>query len=282
MNQREIDVIINEVIPTLPYKAEEIGIIAPYNNQTNAIQKTIWEKIDVATVHKFQGREKDAVIMTTVDDIITPFSDNPNLLNVAVSRAKQKFYLIVSGNEHPMNGNIDLISYIEYNNCTVTSSKIHSIFDYLYKQYTDTRIAYLRKRKKISVYDSENLTYALIVDILHNNVCMQHLDVICHLPLAMLICDFSQLNDEERKYAQNDKTHIDFMIYNRVVKRHILAIETDGYTFHKPGTKQFERDKKKDRILSLYEIPLIRLSTTGSNERKIIEDKLSEIIKKNK
>ncbi|SKB55924.1 AAA domain-containing protein [Macellibacteroides fermentans] len=279
MNQREIDVIINEVIPTLPYKAEEIGIIAPYNNQTNAIQKTIWENIDVATVHKFQGREKDAIIMTTVDDIITPFSDNPNLLNVAVSRAKQKFYLVVSGNEHPMNGNIsDLISYIEYNNCTATSSKIHSIFDYLYKQYTDTRIAYLRKRKKISVYDSENLTYALIVDILHNNVCMQHLDVICHLPLAMLICDFSQLNDEERKYAQNDKTHIDFMIYNRVVKRHILAIETDGYAFHKPGTKQFERDKKKDRILSLYEIPLIRLSTTGSNERKIIEDKLSEII----
>ena len=55
--------------------------------------------------------------MTTVDDTITAFSDDPNLLNVAVSRAKQQFYLVVSGNEQPKDCNInDLIAYIEYNN----------------------------------------------------------------------------------------------------------------------------------------------------------------------
>ena len=75
--------------------------------------------------------------MTTVDDIITEFTDDPNLLNVAVSRAKQKFCLVVSGNKQPDNCNIsDLIAYIEYNNCSITNSKIHSIFDYLYKPYT--------------------------------------------------------------------------------------------------------------------------------------------------
>ena len=38
-----------------------------------------------------------------------------------------------------------------------------------------------------------------------------------------------------------------------------------------------ERDIKKDRILELYGIPLVRLSTIGSNEKKIIGDKLSEV-----
>lgn len=66
--------------------------------------------------------------------------------------------------------------------------------------------------------------------------------------------------------------------YNRVSKQPVLAIETDGYTFHKSGTSQSERDIKKDHILELYEIPLVRLSTIGSNEKKIIEDKLSEIL----
>ena len=267
LNQREIDVIKEEVLPALSYDTDEIGVIAPYNKQVNAVKSALEESIDVATVHKFQGREKDAIIMTTVDDTITAFSDDPNLLNVAVSRAKQQFYLVVSGNEQPKDCNIsDLIAYIEYNNGTVIASKIHSIFDYLYEQYTDARIAYLKKHKKISEYDSENLTFALIEDILQENINMCHLNIICHLPLYMLIQDYSLLNTEESKYAANINTHIDFLIYNRVSKQPVLAIETDGYMYHKSGTRQAERDVKKDHILELYGIPLVRLSTIGSNE----------------
>ncbi|MEG2946797.1 MAG: AAA domain-containing protein [Bacteroidales bacterium] len=280
MNRREIDVIKGEVLPQLSYDPEEIGIIAPYNNQVNSIKNDLGtSRIDVATVHKFQGREKNAVIMTTVDDIITPFSDDPNLLNVAVSRAKQKFYLVVSGNEQPRDGNIcDLIAYIEYNNCSVSESKIHSIFDYLYQQYTEVRIAYLRKHKRISQYDSENLTYALIKEILQENILLHHLDVICHQPLNMLIRDYSLLNKEECKYAMHHATHIDFLIYNRVSKMPVLAVETDGYAYHKADSAQFARDKKKDRILDLYGIALVRLSTTGNNEKKMIIDKLMALL----
>ncbi|MBS6339297.1 MAG: AAA family ATPase, partial [Bacteroides ovatus] len=202
MNQREIDVIKEEVLPNLSYETDEIGVIAPYNKQVDAVKSALEEDIDVATVHKFQGREKDAIIMTTVDDVITSFSDDPNLLNVAVSRAKSQFYLVVSGNEQPKDCNIsNLIAYIEYNNGTVSTSKIHSIFDYLYEQYTDARIAYLKKHKKISEYDSENLTFALLEDILKENINMRHLNIICHLPLYMLIQDYSLLNEEESKYA---------------------------------------------------------------------------------
>src|SRR3712207_8363131 len=72
--------------------------------------------VEVATVHKYQGREKDTIIMSVVDNQITSFVDEANLLNVAVSRAKRKFVLVVTGNEQEKKGNItDLIDYIYYN-----------------------------------------------------------------------------------------------------------------------------------------------------------------------
>ena len=279
MNQREIDVIRKEVLPTLSYKAEKIGIIAPYNAQVDALQQQIGAPIDIATVHKFQGREKDAIVMSTVENQISDFVDDPNLLNVAVSRAKQKFCLVVTGNKQQKSDNIsDLLAYIEYNNFTVTESKIRSIFDYLYKQYTEARMAYLATRKRVSEYDSENLTYALIEDILRNNTAMRHLDVVCHLPLRMLIRDFSLLDESECRYAGNGLTHVDFLIYNKVGKQPVLVIETDGYQHHKEGSRQKERDKMKDRILELYGIPCERLKTTESNERERIETRLKDVL----
>ncbi len=279
MNPREIEVITREVIPTLQCEMSEIGVIAPYNNQVDALNKLLGEHIDVATVHKFQGREKDAIILSSVDDTITKFSDDANLLNVAISRAKRQFCLVVSGNDQPKDCNIsDLLAYIEYNNCTVSDSKICSVFDLLYKQYAEARMAFLKKHQRISEYDSENLTYALLEDILTDNPDFAHLGIICHQPLRQLLRDLSLLDEEDCRYVFNAATHLDFLLYNRVGKQPVLAIETDGYEFHKEGTKQSERDNRKNRILALYEIPLLRLSTIGTDERKRIENKLSEIL----
>jgi len=279
VNQREIDVIRKEVLQMLSCKAEHIGIIAPYNAQVDALQRQIKAPIDIATVHKFQGREKDAIVMSIVDNRISDFADDPNLLNVAVSRAKQKFCLVMTGNKQPKSGNIcDLLAYIEYNNFTVTESKIHSIFDYLYKQYTEARIAYLAAHKRISESYSENLTYTLLEDILHGNAALRHLDIVCHLPLRMLLRDFSLLDENERRYAGNSLTHVDFLIYNKVGKQPVLVIETDGHFYHRQGSRQKERDTMKDRILQLYGIPCQRLSTVESNERERIETRLREIL----
>lgn len=84
-----------------------------------------------------------------MDDEISDFADDPYLINVALSRAKKKLMLVVTGNEQSKERNItDLIDYIQYNNFEVTESKIYSIFDYLYKQYTEERRVYLQKHKK--------------------------------------------------------------------------------------------------------------------------------------
>ena len=130
-NQRQIDVIKEEILSK--YTEEEIanlGIIAPYNNQTDAIRSQI-PGIDAATVHKYQGREKDNIIISTVDNEITSFADDANMLNVAISRAKKKLAIVISGNEQPENSNlVALLKYIQYNNFTIEDSKVNSIFDF--------------------------------------------------------------------------------------------------------------------------------------------------------
>lgn len=266
-NQRQIDVIKEEILPTIDIPKEKVGIIAPYNAQVDAIMDQI-PGIDVATVHKFQGREKDIIILSTVDDQIKDFTDDPYLLNVAVSRAKKRLIVVVSGNEQDKTGNIvDLVSYIRYNRMEVVDSQVYSVFDYLYSQYREKRRAFLRGKARISEYDSENLTYTVLCDILKDH---SEYGVVCHEPLAMIIRDVSKLSDDEMKYALNPATHVDFLIFNKLSKQPVAAIETDGYMYHKEGTTQYERDKKKDHILELCGLTLIRLSTNGSGEKERI------------
>lgn len=278
-NPREIETIRREVLPSLPCEQAEIGIISPYNEQVNALHRELGEGIDVATVHKFQGREKEAIILSTVDDQITAFTDDPNLLNVAVSRAKRQFTLVTSSNEQPDSRDIaDLLAYIDYNGGKITESTIHSVFDMLYEPYAEARREFLKRHRRISEFDSENLIYALLEQVLEAEPAFRYLGVLCHQPLRQLIRDWTLLNDEERRYASNGATHLDFLIYNRVSKRPVLAIETDGYQFHKQGTRQSERDRMKDRILDRYALPLLRLSTTGTDEEAKIKDQLSKIV----
>ncbi len=276
-SQRQIDVIKNEIIPKYVSNPEETGIIAPYKNQVEALSKEITD-IDAATVHKFQGKEKENIIISTVDDEISDFADDPYLINVAVSRAKKKLMLVVTGNVQSKEHNItDLIDYIQYNNFEVTESKIYSIFDYLYKQYTEERRVYLQKHKKVSEYDSENLMYSLIEDIISANK-YSSLEVVCHFPLNMLIKNPELLNEQECQYAMNPATHLDFLIYNRIGKKPVLAIEVDGYSYHKEDTIQASRDLLKNHIMELYEIPLLRFKTNGSGEKDKIVEMLDKLV----
>ena len=141
-NQRQIDIIKDELVNQ---DTIDIGIIAPYNNQVNLIKKDI-KNIEVSTVHKFQGREKDVIIISTVDDNISDFVGNPNILNVAISRAKKKLVFIVTGNEITNTNILDFIEYTKYINMDVEESKISSVFDLLYKQYESERIEYFKKQ----------------------------------------------------------------------------------------------------------------------------------------
>lgn len=68
------------------------------------------------------------------------------------------------------------------------------------------------------------------------------------------------------------------MCYNRITKVPVLAIEVDGFHYHKEGTRQAERDHMKDEIFAKYEIPLLRLPTNGSGEMQKIKAMLCPVI----
>ena len=231
-SKRQIDVIKQNIITEYSLDADETGIISPYRNQVNALNDEIGE-FEIDTVHKFQGREKDNIIISTVDDEISDFVDDPNLLNVAISRANKRLMIVVTGNLQKKERIItELIDYINYNNFEVSDSNVCSVFDYLYSQYKDERDEYLKKHPKISMYDSENLMYCLIKDIIAENK-FSSLGVICRIPLRILIRNFDLLSEKECSYAMNHSTHLDFLIYNKITKKPLLAIEVDGYEFHK-------------------------------------------------
>ena len=261
-NQREIDVIVQEVMPLCEDKGS-VGIITPYRTQAEAINRVLGKDI-ASTVHKYQGRECDTIIMSMVDNLPTSFSDDKNLLNVAISRAKSQLYIVTSGNEMPEDTNIaQLISYARYNNFAVKDSKIHSVFDLLYQQYTVERLAYQAEHAKVSNYMSENLVYDLLVKVL-DELSWKNLSIVCHYPLAKIISDWSLLTSQEKDYAKNALTHIDFLIYNSLTKQPMMAIEVDGWHYHNDKVVQQSRDRLKNQILEKYSLPLYRISTTDT------------------
>lgn len=118
--------------------------------------------------------------------------------------------------------------------------------------------------------------YSLIDDIIADNK-YSSLDVICHLPLNMLIRSLEFLSEQECQYVMNPATHLDFLLYNRIGKKPVLAIEVDGYEYHKEGTVQVSRDLLKNHIMELYEIPLLRFKTNGSGEKEKIVEVLEKL-----
>lgn len=281
LNQRQIDVIKEEIIPQQKLCTTDgsLGIVTPYRNHTNALQQNFKDlKVKADTVDKFQGQENEVIILSTVDNEISEFADNSNRLNVAVSRAIDQLILVVNDTDSLIDTNIgDLVKYIEYNNFSIVDSKVNSIFDYLYECYASSRKKILKGCKSISRYDSENLMHKLITNIFKEEK-INHLGIAVHVPLRTILKDANLLTSDEKKYAFNPLTHIDFLIFNKIDKSPTLAIEVDGISFHAEGTKQAIRDSLKDSILKKYNIKLFRAKTNGSNERKRLIEEFSKII----
>lgn len=261
-NQREIDVIVQEVLPQCA-DSGSIGIITPYRQQADEINKALGKDI-ASTVHKYQGRECDTIIMSMVDNNPTEFSDDSNLLNVAISRAKTHLCVVTNGNKMPKESNLaQLIDYVRYNNFEVRQSEVSSVFDLLYKQYTSQRLDSLANKPVVSDYISENLFYNTLMEAI-TALGLVHIDVLCHYPVVRFISDWSLLTEEEKAFASNRLSHVDFLVYNSLTKRPLLVIEVDGWYYHKRQGGQVTRDALKDKLLAKFGLPLHRILTTDT------------------
>jgi len=275
-SEREADEILNIVTAEHP---DDLGIISPYRVQVRTIESKLNStNVEVSTIHKFQGREKKNIILSTVVNDSNDFVNDPNMINVAVSRAIDRFTLVASDKIVKGENGIlaDLVHYMEYH--TDFSDKqvgrICSIFDILYSDYAD-KLDEFRKKHPSKDFDSENLVKALILEILSDKK-HNHLKMSSHVPLKEILKEkFIKMTPEEYAFYKNPWSHADFVIYNRFSHKPYAIIEVDGVEFHEQQEKQVQRDALKDSIINKSGIRFIRLKTNESNEKQRVINLLS-------
>ena len=282
-NQRELDVIVQEVLisPECVKDSERIGIVTPYRKQADEAGKLVSNGVESDTVHKYQGREKDIMIMSTV--LSGPrgtsglkFVDDPHMVNVAVSRAIQQFILVTDYELFYKKGKHigDLIRYIQYSTLdqNVIESKIVSIFDLLYRSYSQRLLQYKMKMEPDAQYQSEEALRELLNDILHEEEfdCFGYVQ---GMLLRNLLNDTALLSEAELNFV-NNRASLDFVVFYKQDKACVLVIEVDGFAFHENNPRQLQRDQMKDHILQKYDICILRLPTNGSGEAEKIRTAL--------
>ncbi|MBQ8726081.1 MAG: AAA family ATPase [Clostridia bacterium] len=283
-NERQVDIIEKEIIEKLP--TSQTGIIAPYNNQIELLNSRFGNLgYVIDTIHKFQGKEKDYIIMSTVankikfyeDEEQIDFLNNPNLINVAISRAKKRLYILASEEVLSQEGSIlrDLSKYYECycNETKVLKTNVFSVFDLMYDDYAPI----LEKTKKellnISNFSSENII-ATVIDEICKSGEYGALGYKFNYPLKYVIKINTLTDLEDIKFVSNINTHCDFVIYNKLNKEIEMVVEVDG-SQHKEEC-QAKRDRRKDRLLENAGIKILRLSTTTIEcKEKIIEKLLT-------
>ncbi|WP_067751092.1 AAA domain-containing protein [Orrella dioscoreae] len=285
-NQRELD----SLLKVLEAEGDPVGIdrdgrgfIAPFRNQVDLSGTHLPVDFVKDTVHKFQGRECDEIVFSTVLDRKrynqTPqrlaFVDDPRMINVAVSRAKRCFTL-VTGDEVFTEHNrhiAALMRYITYYapDDQVVRAPVVSAFDLLYREF-DQSLARLdaRLRPEDSRYKSEQIVAQLLREALADPSC-QGLIVHDQVKLDQLA---SPSNTEwtPRERAFMARASCDFVIYFKVGKTPVGVIEVDGGSHDRPD--QIERDGVKNGILAKVEIPILRLRTVESR----IAERIGEFI----
>ena len=264
----------------------DIGFIAPYNNQVNLAGAYLPEKYARATIHKFQGRECKEIIFSTVLDKkennqnSINFVDNPHLVNVAVSRAINKFTLVTGDDVFTRNNRslAALVRYIKYYapDDHVHDSPVISAFDLLYNEY-DRSLEKLNDRLNLkdSYFKSERIMAAVLKDILKKEEFMS-LKFHMQIDLIQLVSVKNNLFNERELEFMKQKASCDFVIYYKVGKNPIGVIEIDGSS-HDNGVQQ-ERDALKNAILQKTDIPLLRLKTIEGNIEKKTLSFLNECI----
>lgn len=109
-NHEEAVACVNKISEiTLLDPTASIGVVSPFKAQAHYIEDLLVKKfgsekissmnIRVATAHKFQGDERDYILLSTVvsagsDEFSLKFANTPNLVNVAVTRSRRQLHVI--------------------------------------------------------------------------------------------------------------------------------------------------------------------------------------------
>ncbi len=255
---------------------KKIGIITPFKNQKDLIEHRLKEEhleqeINCGTVHAFQGDEKDEILFSlaltdhTHEKTYDWLKNNRELLNVAVSRAKEKLILISSNKElkrlHKKDEQDDLFelaNYVQTNGEYKVTSRENSSRALGIKPYSsETEDAFLTTlNQALSVLIEDDSQYSV-----KREVQTSHL--------------FEKLPSDCSFFF---RASIDFVIYKKGFRNKefpVLAIELDGPEHH-DDPKVMERDEKKKQICKDYGFTLIHVDNTYARRYNFLKDILTE------
>jgi len=170
----------------------------------------------------------------------------------------------------------DLVGYIRYHSPDdeIVDSAVVSVFDLLYAAYSQRLGPLAARLRKELKYPSEDIIWTVLHDILAEPR-HAHLTAIPQVLLKNLLPNVDRLTPDQTAYVRR-RASIDFVVYNRVTNRPLLAIEVDGFAFHENDPAQLKRDAIKNEIMHVHDMPLLRLPTTGSGEQQRIRDALTD------
>jgi len=282
-NQREIDEIANLLNEN---NSKSVGIITPFRYQADLLTRQFAsETVEADTIHKFQGRQKEEVILSFVVNSLDQdpnkeksrlynFVTNEKLLNVAISRGRKKVTAIVADKVFHSENNIisDFIKYAEYLYGTEATreSTVTSVFDLLYSEQSNILLEKYKNRP------NEHKTELLMCEIIENLlVDYSKIGYAMHIRLGSIVKATEDFTQEELKYILHPWTHVDFLFYNKVSKQKLFVLEVDGIKYHEQDKKQAEHDRIKDKILIANNIQVYRFKTNQSNEK----ERLNNILK---
>ncbi|MCX4094139.1 AAA domain-containing protein [Nocardia sp. alder85J] len=288
INQREIDIIRRDVLPRYcaEFPDDQVGVTTPYRPQANRVTDALTSSIESDTVHKFQGREKTAIIMTTVLDSrpdiekALKFADSPELINVAVSRARKRFILVTHHDLQPKSRNLrDLIGYIRYQfpDKEFFDSPVVSIFDLLYKDYSAVLSTLANHIRHESKHPSENIMRAALEMVL-SEPDFQGFWYNEQVHIRHLLPDTDRLDRRQLQFTRSRSASVDFDLYNHITKQRLCVIEVDGFDYHENDPRQLELDAIKNAVCATYNIPILRFPTTGSAELDRLRTELAALI----
>lgn len=285
-NPRQAEIISSEILP-FQESNEDVGIVAPYRDQVSYIREHLRKNdILVDTVHKFQGKERSTIILSTTADrtIVNEdpehidFLNDPNLINVAISRAKKRLYVIASSEALSQEGTLlnDLSKYVSYysENPSKRRTKIVSVFDLMYDDYAPILEKTNRRLLKISEFKSENIIATILNDICKSR---KHglLSFKFNYPLRKILHAEYYHTLEDRNFILAPGTHCDFVVFNNLDKQIVLIVEVDGKQHE--GKLQKQRDARKDRLIRSAGLKLVRIKTTDIDAKERIEKQLNSV-----
>ena len=105
-NSKEAELVVKLVsmLQEEGISSNDIGVITPYRRHKNNIKNQLNNKaikVDVDTVYRFQGREKDVIILTFCNSklgrlrpFLRKFIERPSQVNVSLTRARKKLILV--------------------------------------------------------------------------------------------------------------------------------------------------------------------------------------------